>query len=101
MQAAYAPIQLAGWSVAVQAPMDEAYASMYNMRYVLIFSAVAVFVISILLSSFFIRRVSKPISEAAGYKFVAKTHRLAYGMKATFLWVDFNIEQIYYIRIKR
>jgi positive regulator of sigma E activity len=35
------------------------------------------------------------------YKFVAKTHRLAYGMKATFLWVDFNIEQIYYIRIKR
>lgn len=67
MQAAYAPIQLAGWSVAVQAPMDEAYASMYNMRYVLIFSAVAAFVISILLSSFFIRRVSKPISEAAGY----------------------------------
>jgi two-component system sensor histidine kinase YesM len=36
-----------------------------------------------------------------GYKIVAKTHRLAYGMKVTILWVDFNIEQIYYIRIKR
>jgi hypothetical protein len=35
------------------------------------------------------------------YTFVAKTHRLAYGMKATILWVDFNIEQTYDIRIKR
>lgn len=26
------------------------------------------------------------------YKLVAKTHRLAYGMKATFLQLDFNIE---------
>jgi hypothetical protein len=39
--------------------------------------------------------------ERVRYKFVAKTHRLAYGMKATILWVDFNIEQIYYIRINR
>lgn len=28
----------------------------------------------------------------SGYKLVAKTHRLAYGMKATFLQLDFNIE---------
>jgi hypothetical protein len=46
-------------------------------------------------------RVIAVRDERFGYKFVAKTHRLAYGMKATFLWVDFNIEQIYYIRIKR
>lgn len=26
------------------------------------------------------------------YRLVAKTHRLAYGMKATFLQLDFNIE---------
>ena len=36
----------------------------------------------------------------ACYKFLAKTHKLAYGMKVTILWVDFNIEQIYYICIK-
>ena len=37
-------------------------------------------------------RGNKPTIDSCGYKFVAKTHRLAYGMKATFLQLDFNIE---------
>jgi len=67
MQAAYAPIELTGWSVAVQAPIDEVYSSLNSMRLVLIISAIVAFLVSLVLSIVFIRRISRPISESAGY----------------------------------